>query len=704
MDLDERKYTRKALFPDESSYSAFEISENGQSHDDDDDAFSASRAGSGKARSNMTNRSGGTKTILSGSGLNQSSDLSPEKEVFEDAAQWAANFKAPKLEEIKTPRRRSCVGKKRKAPKPPTETRVKRLKSFYSNDYRELLNTEIQEAASNIADNERLRWSQIGVSIWTAEEKAIVFVALARLGREDVRGIADLIATKSQHEVQEYINLLHQGAMEKRQNVYQLTTPADLPIAVEVSDECAAILERAGDALAAHQELAEEKVEKAKWGDSWLINQEVAVQMGQKRKQESGEEEMQEVFPAANLLELSNWIELSERIFMNPGVSREEDNWQTIAEPEETPAVRATAFEDFHSLAYNLTKRLVSTALFCCMSRLRARGFNKGKHAEVNADDVDAALKILRLKSDSHYYWCGVAKRSNLQVINDEYKDAVIMSHREVELVLQERHPKMRSRSASRVPSRVRSEQPEHSLHRPDQAEEIDSSPPDVDQVDSDSNMESEYASVPNTDEEFMSSPPPSSPLSSSESRLSATGVASPDTQEVAEAAQDAHTEAYDMYASQKEEIRLWNLLKQAAPIEFSLNLVSEKAPKGVRDNLAERENWRNHTEYVNEWEDVVIPVTQEAFARNRRRISRVAKRRDQRVEAGVNVDLDADSYDWEDEDGDEGDVQADEEEDLAATRNPEGPKDVTDKGSDDEHLQVESPSQQSPGYRSKDH
>ncbi|PVH82712.1 hypothetical protein DL98DRAFT_513797 [Cadophora sp. DSE1049] len=672
MDLDEPESVGGDLFSEESSGSAYEISDDEQSHDEEAKVLPTSRAGSERGRS---------RSVTSRHGKEGETDT-PNREVFEDAAEWASSFQAPKVEDIKTPRRLSRGGKKRKPPKPPTETRVKRLKSFYSNEYRELLNSEIQDAASRVADSDRLKETQIGSSIWTATEKAVLFTALEKLGGDDVRGIAERIGNKSQHQVQEYVNLLREEVMKRKENYYQLLAPTDFPVAVEISDECCNVLERAGDALAAHQELAEEKVEKAKWGDTWLINEDAALQIEKKRKQETGEEEMEEVLPVANLLDLSKWIELSDRIFMNLGSPREEDNWQNIAEPGEVPAVRATAFEDFHSLAYNITKRLVSTALFCSMSRQRARGFNKVKHAEVNTDDVEAAVNILDLKADSHDLWISVANRCSLKVVDDESDEPIDMTYKEVEKALRERRPRTRSRSMSRArnQSRMRSEQP-----NPEQSQKTDS---EVGEAHTDSNSDSEYISLPNSDEEFMSSPPPpESSTSDSEPHLeSHHQPTTPTAEQTPETLQDAHTETHDMYTSQTEEIHLWNLLKQVPPFEFTLSPVKHKAPKPVRDELVERENWRDYVGYVAEWEGMDSPVLREDFERNGRWMERRAMRRAAR------------KLEEDEEEGGDGSIEHQVEDEDEDGQQDDGNDEMEHDG-EDELLHVESPRHYSPDH-----
>ncbi|OWP05532.1 hypothetical protein B2J93_7876 [Marssonina coronariae] len=568
---------------DESSGSAYESSsdEQNSSYDEYENA-PASRAGSARIRRRRLSKARGNVRGMRNSdhsesqgGRAPSSDR--EDKNFEDAAEWAANFQPPSVEDIKTPPRgrRAMKSKahkpvsKRKALKPASEIRVKRLKSFYSNEYREMLNEEIQDAQARANPNVKTKASQIGSSVWSEAEKK-------------------------------------------------------LPAAVEISDECVALLERAGDAIAIHQEVAEEKVEKTKWGDSWLITEDVARSIEKRRRDAAGEQAMEEVLPAANLLHLRTWLELSRQIFMNPAAPRDEDNWEIIAEPGERPAVRATAFEDFHSLTVSITKRIVSTVLYCTMSRLRARSSKTTKHSEITVGDVEAALNILGMRTSSNEFWIGCAKRCNLQIIDD----GSTMTHTEVEEALREElFETARSRSCS--------------VTRYDQArvtswnEDVYSSSSEMDIESTDS--ESEYIHLLGSDEGFMSSPSESSSLNDAPALKRKIHPA--DAEEAAAEAQDAHTEAFDMHASQVEEIRLWNMLNQSAPFEFSAEPVVDQAPRPPQDFMVERENWRTHFDYVSEWEVMETPVREEEFLRNRMRRSRLVKGRAARNERGRSND-----------------------------------------------------------------
>ncbi|EKD17785.1 uncharacterized protein L3040_002154 [Drepanopeziza brunnea f. sp. 'multigermtubi'] len=588
---------------EESSGSAYIGSENddnsNSSHDEDEVA--ASRAGSARGRSrsrSIANKKPATKQRAA-----TESDPEGEQEDpnLQDASAWAANFKEPNVEDIKTPPRGSRVPK-RKAQKPAPNARMNLLKGFYNNNYRELLNSEIQDAVSRAGPSSKLEESQIGSSVWTKHEKALFFASLDRLGKNDTPGIAEWTGSKSQHEVQEYINLLHQGSMERRAQGRKLVLSTGLPAAMEVSDECAALLERAGDALATIQELAEQKVEKGKWGESWLITEDVALAIEKRRKDAAGEEAMREVLPAANLLDFRKWLELSSRVFMNSAAPREEDNWENIAEPGEKPAVRATAFEDFHSLAVNITKRLVATVLFCTQSRLRAKGSNLVKHSEINADDVEAALKILGMKANSHEFWIGCAKRCNVKIDDG----GSTLTYEEVEEALRGDLPeRARSRSRSLDPRTF---------------------PRTQDNLSSPSELDSELL---DSDEEYMSTPPRATSCSGDDSGPSKRRKLDPaEVEEMAGDAQDVYTEAFDMHASQAEEIRLWDLLEQTAPFEFNAKPAGGPPPKGFKDGLIEREDWRSHVRYVAEWEMLGTAVTEEEFERNRKRKSRVAKGR----------------------------------------------------------------------------
>jgi RNA polymerase I-specific transcription initiation factor RRN5 len=646
MDLDNVDAPREPLiYPDDESGSAYETdSANGSSSSHDERAVTArsSRPSSVKGRGRTTKRranvypeDGELSDMEEGQRAATSPAASVDEQAFEDAEEWAANFQAPESpSDIKYPPRREAGSRsrrrKRKAHKPANEIRAKRLKSYYNNDYRELLNIDIEDTAAGRIQEDKylLTTGQYGSSIWTPAEKDSFFPALARLGRDNVCGIAAQIGSKSELQVQEYIQLLDHGIREKQRDNTHFLGLTDMPAAIQISDECSAVLERAGDALAIREERAEEKIEKSKWADSWLLTKDVSRELEKRRKAEGGEEEVDEVLPAVNFFNLNHWLQLSERVFMNPAAPHEEDNWQCFAESGETPAIRATAFEDFHSLAVNITKRLVSATLYCIMSKQRARNSKKVQHADVSPGDVEAAVNFLGMKTNSNKFWIGTARRCHLQVFNDDLEadeedDEVegeeddyqnqLMTYDEVEAVLTSLKSPSRSRSTSRIPiSRPASRSSTHSKPDP-------SSPSSLEE-----NISSSDSSGPDypdsaaevSDSSFSSS---SSTHFHFSTRRHEAKLKKKAARKAIENAQDAYTEAFDMQASQLEEARLWALLKQDPPFEAGKlepleGLVKEKGKRKRGDG-----NWREWVGFWSEWETMDTPVMDKEFESNKR-------------------------------------------------------------------------------------
>jgi RNA polymerase I-specific transcription initiation factor RRN5 len=628
--------------PDEDSGSAYEesdIEEPGSSQEEEEPKVTRSRARSATRRGRSQIGSWKTRDPSpyrdsSESDRSKSQDSSTESQEEERrraATEWATTFQEPASPtDIKSPTRRTQS--KRKAGKPPSQIRAKRLKSWYNSEYRKLLNVDIHDVVAKSVDEyqEPLETSQIGSSIWTAEEKALFFSSLSSLGRDNVREIASRIETKSEVQVQEYIQLLHEGMMEMSNKLLAVT---DLPAAIDISEECCGVLERAGDALASRQERVEEEVEEGKWDELWLLNSEA----NRRLKRELDRKEVEGTLPAVNMFVLGNWLELSRRVFMNSNC--EEENWESIAEPEETPAIRATAFEDFHSLAVSVLKRLISATLFCTMSRQRAMGSNIIKHADINEDDVEAATKILGLKINSNDFWTQCARRCNLKVFDEEWSS--FMSYEEAEKSLREnRRERSRSRSVSRRArsvSRAQSEvyQEDH-IHLESLSDDDSVLGHESDYISSASASDDELTDYL-TEGEAMSS-------KSRKDRLLQKAKAKKD----AERAQEAYVEAFDNEQSHFEEQRLWTLLGQTAPFELKSEPTDlPDPPKGnFRDDMGQG-NWRNYLEFRSQWETLETPVPKASFDGNREKVSKRAEKRAEGARVGQDVDF-ADSEDVE--------------------------------------------------------
>lgn len=670
--------------PDEDSGSAYHVSsdeEQSSSQDERHQISRPSRAASHQGRSRSTRSSTDGKPQdpfrTRDTPRSQSRRISPTSSTSlqreqrqRAAAEWAANFTAPQSpSDIRTPTRHSLRSQaKRKADKLPSEVRAKRQRLYYNNEYRELLNVDIHHAVARAIPEDRtpLEESQIGSSVWTANEKDLFFSTLSRLGRDNARAIASRIGSKSEHEVQEYIRLLHQGMLDNA-NKNNLLDFTDLPAAFELSEECCNLLEKAAEALASRQERVEEQAEQEKWGDSWLLTADISKTLDKQRKDEAGRDEMEETLPAVNLFHLKNWLELSRRIFMNPGDSRENDNWEALAEPGETPAIRATAFNDFHSLAANITKRLISATLFCSMSRRRAKKSKAVKYAQVKPVDVEAAVKILGLNMNSKDFWVGCARRCNLKVFDDELNS--YMGHEEVEQTLGPVTHRSRSRSvrSRRVRSGRRAAQTnlKYLTHASSDSEH-DGSDEDALRC-----HESDFTSISGGSEEELTDEELTD-FTESEATTSIPRRERPlkrvRAKKEAQRAREKYIEEFDHEAGRSEEHRLWTLLRQTAPYNINPEPgnLSEPLKGSVRDELRETATWRQNLEYWSQWETLGRPVPGVNFERNRKRRSRRARRRLERshpegdVMTAMNSFKDEETFfvDWEEDRAeDHGDV-----------------------------------------------
>jgi RNA polymerase I-specific transcription initiation factor RRN5 len=510
--------------------------------------------------------------------------------------------------------------------------KAKRPKGLYNDSYRQLLNEEIRDALLPTSESyDKLPQSQIGVTIWTSNEKESFFTALSRLGKDNVRGIASRIGSKSELEVQEYIQLLHQGMLEKTSNEprRQLLGFTDMPAAIQLSQECCSELEKAADALTSRQNRYEEQKEQQKWGHSWLLNSDVNFWVEEHLAEEDGSHNLREVLPAAELLNLRNWLELSTRVFMNPAAPREE-NWHSLAEPGEEPSIRATAFADFHRLAISITKRLVSSTIFCTMSRLRAmdpRSFNR--YDIIKPVDVEAAAKIIGIELDSSEFWRDCPRRCNLDIMKTMSAaagDQSPMDYDEVENLLNKR----RKSSQSAAPSDRESSRPALSLQA---SPSIDVSPPaSSDQAfSSASDLQSEPEGVemdsPARDLAFeyfqgveMQHNEPIDPSGSefehphSRKRRMKKHIMA---REALDRAHFEYTEAFDIQASLLEEQRLWEMLKLAPPFAIKPEEVDlPKRPTQERKEEDELKDWRDRMQFWSQWETLNQPVPTHAFSR----------------------------------------------------------------------------------------
>ena len=305
--------------------------------------------------------------------------------------------------------------------------------------------------------------SQNGIVIWTGTEKEVLFTMLERKGKNGVAEIADAIGTKSELEVADYLRLLHRGLgrehlryWKERQKTIGL---GEIPAAAEISEECCEALDEYAALLRLRENDAEDVNGKKKHKDVWIVTgekaeeiekriqvQEESIQSQQQQRNQSLPEsepvsKSSIIYLPATLLNLTRWIRFSERFFMNASQARFDDNWVNLSHADELPSITAEAFADFYALTVSVTRRLVQSALFMAMSRIR----NMQNHTEsllVKARDVRTTMDVLNMKHGHFDFWPGLARRCSLDVADFQKGwSATYLDYDEVEDLLSSEGP-----------------------------------------------------------------------------------------------------------------------------------------------------------------------------------------------------------------------------------------------------------------------
>ena len=490
-----------------------------------------------------------------------------------------------------------ALSKKRKRESPQAlSSRWKRLRAHYNDKYRELYNETVNEVIhlSPLHHQQLLLPSQIGVTVWSSQEKDMFFTSLAKKGRGDLPGIAAAIGTKNELEVHVYLKLLQNAVVHQhlhnRQN--QLFDLSAAPGALEVSPACSAALELSAEALSILNQRAEAKLERKKHRDMWLLNQKLGRWASSCLSQgDQGEKEVRECLPAAELLDLENLLKLSTNVFMNS--SEKDENWREYCSAGEKPSILFTAFGDFHRLVVSITKRLIQSSLFFAMSRRKAATApNFTPKQSVRKQDITAALNVLGMKHNSHAFWAGVAKRCGLKVYDDEHVQEDVVH---VPLGLSE----------------VEKRLSQGGIHDEDVGLQGSSDADDISEAVS--NERSSMSSTPSFEDELDNS---SRKSNRSNDRASPAISDCPSSLPgVSNQALDMYAEAVDAKASMIEERRLWELLdKQPPEPVIPDGIVVPRVPTGERKTGDDLDDWRAWTDYAPEWETYnTDPIPKEA-------------------------------------------------------------------------------------------
>lgn len=468
-------------------------------------------------------------------------------------------------------------------------SRWKRLRAHYNDKYRELYNETVNELihVPPIHRKQLILPSQIGVTPWSSQEKEIFFNTLAKKGRGDLPGIASAIETKNELEVHVYLKLLqnavvHQHLHSRRNQLFDVSAA---PAALEVSSACSAALELSADALCILHQRAEAKFERKKHRDMWLLNQKLGRWASLCLSQGArGEKTIRECLPAAELLDLENFLKLSENIFMNS--NKKDENWREYCSGSEKPSMSFTAFGDFHRLVLSITRRLMQSSLFFAMSRRKAStASNYTPKQAVRKQDIAAALNVLGMKHNSHKFWTRVAKRCSLSVYDDERQVKDVL---DAPLSLSEV-----DRRLTRGRIHDEDEDESEALDTNDTECSISSTSPFEDDLD--------ISSKTSSRSDGWTSP-------------AGSGCSSNSLQD-SNKDLDIYAEAIDAKASLNEEKRLWELLAMEPPEPLNTDgIFVPRVPTGKRKTGDDLDDWRAWTNYAPEWETYPDMIPEASF------------------------------------------------------------------------------------------
>ena len=530
---------------------------------------------------------------------NESTSNTPDNSA-EDSESDAFNSASESLQ-MYSVRKRKTAGSRTAS-----QSEFKRSKSLYNDDYRAMFNSTVNELTrkqSSMTDH-RLQQSQIGVTLWSSEEKAAFFHALARKGRHDIRGIATDVGTKNESEVYVYSDMLQKATVEQQTYCTRksLLDTSSLEAALEVQESCCAALDLAADALSALQQNEEEKDAKKKHKDLALLTPRIARWIEHRMAvPEGGKKEIIEQIPAATILNLVNFLALSKRFFMNSVVA--EDNWRSYTgRRTKSPSIMYTAFSDFHTLLISVTQRLVQSTLFFARSRLRAMSGSRPR-LHVRQRDVIAAINVLGMKIDAKMFWARAARKCKLRVYDRVRHRQVFgkrYSYTALEKILS---PSMFSNdSDADSPGMSKHSSTSGSGKGPSQRDLSVSALDDSISLDSMS-VDGGRSNALSNDENLSGNP--------------LHFITDVDNEhEGHEELQDAYAEALDQQASCNEERRLWEMLgKDPAEKKEPANVKLPKDPFPTRKTEDELLDWSKLIDYADDWEKLETPVFESSFA-----------------------------------------------------------------------------------------
>ncbi|UNI21785.1 hypothetical protein JDV02_007741 [Purpureocillium takamizusanense] len=476
---------------------------------------------------------------------------------------------------------------KRRAEDNPAFRPFKRQRGTINLAYLELLNRDIDDAAHRacLDDEVDLPDTQIGLTIWSPLEKRQFFEALSRCGRHHTAQIAAHVGSKSVVEVQHYINFLQDA--HQRRRLYDrraFLATAEYPAAVELSQQCCHAQEEAADAVSLKQEQRESQREEQKWGADWDVTPDVAVRL------DRGDSRPPPSF--SQLFHTSRWLRLSQRFFMNSTIPN--SNWHHI--DDVPPSMWATAFDDFHSLAVSVTRRLVQATLFISMSRIRAkRELVPKTRSFVRRKDAEAAVASLAMPANARHLWMKSARRLRLDVYEeppldrDDEGEENPMSYDEVERALGDGRPEATTGQPGykqESGSEEEEEEEEEEAEDEDEDEEMSSQNAEDWDIDREANEILWYSAADLRD------------VAGTRQALR--------VRIATERRQQEQADRFDEHASARAEMDMWEVLQRRPPMEMPRVQDPgrlERSNLDVESVYPLRRDWAEQFKYRSEWE-----------------------------------------------------------------------------------------------------
>ena len=550
---------------------------------------------------------------------------SSESPISEEANRRTSENESKKPAE---PKHTEDISEKRKGKQAVQDSTKTEMKGYLSKDYRDLLNSAIDEAAGvSNSDYEVLSPSHAGRSLWMSKEKEAFFHALSTKGRDDLTRISRTIGTKSEIEVRSYLLSLQASCSDgESPSPVGDSSRVDVPASFEIRGRCEHAIELTAEALGRHVLQYDIQMEKEKFDDVWLIDDELAARIEKEvRRQERGsaidaagcdtenadepnaesrseDDESAEppqrsgsgpdktgIFediPAAKFLKPEAFLQLSRSLFMNSAVEPE-CNWSQIGPANggfEGPAIFHSAFENFHNIAINFTRWLVQATAFQTISRLRAKD-EQNPAVIVTTEDVKTALNFLNLSFDWKKYWSGTARRSGVDVYSDSdrYRDG---------------------RPGTKNGRLLTCDEVETELGYPPTGPSSDHAK-DIREESSDSkdSSESEGSSEDDSDDEDMSDDDVDGKANSSENLEKTNKRKRPADMSSDDEKEDEYLDCLDVQASRAEERRLMEMLRYSISPSPEMEEVPEEHVRRKRARIEKQYDWRDRVSYMAEWE-----------------------------------------------------------------------------------------------------